>query len=87
MSTTRLSQLIPTGKYSGRIPTDTNWYENDYLYDQLSDLVNNQFKGWYMKQFYRIGKERVLILASQARSDGKQPAKLFSKLLKQEMAR
>lgn len=75
-------QLISTGKYSKRIPTDTKCYDNDNLYKQLGDLVNPQFKPWYMKQFYRIGKDKVLILASQARSDGKQSSKLFSLLLK-----
>lgn len=75
-------QLVSTGKYFKEIPTDTNCYDNDYLYEQNSDLVNNQFKAWYMKQFYRLGKERVMILAAQARADGKQPAKLFSLLLK-----
>ena len=81
--TNHISQLIPTGKYSGRIPTDINCYDNDKLYELLSDLVNPQFKSWYMKQFYRIGRERVLILASQARADGKKPSRLFSLLLKQ----
>lgn len=76
-----LSQLVPTG-IKRLNPTDTNWYDNDHLYDQLGDLVNNQFKGWYMKQFYRLGKDKVLVLASQAKADGKYPAKLFSKLLK-----
>ncbi len=85
-TTSHLSQLIPTGKYSERIPTDTtdiNCYDNDYLYMELSDLVNPQFKSWYMKCFYKLGKDRVLTLAAQARADGKQPRKLFSLLLKQ----
>lgn len=78
-----LSQLVSTGTFSERKTTDTNWYENDHLYEQLSDLTNPTFKAWYMKHFYRLGRERVLILAAQARSDGKQPARLFSKLLKE----
>ena len=75
-------QLVSTGKYSKGIPTDTNCYDNDYLYKELGDLVNPTFKPWYMKQFYRIGKTKVLELASQARADGKNPPKLFSLLLK-----
>jgi hypothetical protein len=74
-------QLVSTGIKRLK-PTDTNWYDNDYLYSQLSDLVNPQYKAWYCKQFYRIGKAKVLELASVARNDGKQPAKLFSILLK-----
>jgi len=77
-----LSQLVSTGRANEIIPTDTNWYDNDHLYSQLSDLVNDSFKPWYMKQFYRLGKDRVLILAAQAKVDGRQPAKLFSSLLK-----
>ena len=77
-----LSQLVSTGRSKEIIPTDTNWYDNDYLFKDLGDLVNERFKPWYMKEFYRLGKEKVLILASQAKADGKYPAKLFSKLLK-----
>jgi hypothetical protein len=79
--TTHISQLVSTG-IKQLNPTDTNWYDNDYLYKELGGLVNDSFKPWYMKQFYRLGKERVLILAAQAKADGKEPAKLFSLLLK-----
>lgn len=78
-------QLIPTGINNNKyIPTDTTdiVYDNDRLYSDLSDLVNNQFRAWYCKMFYQLGKDRVLILASQARQDGKHKQKLFSKLLK-----
>jgi hypothetical protein len=74
-------QLVSTGKKRLN-PTDTNCYENDYLYEQLKELVNDQFKSWYCGQFYRLGKEKVLQLASIAKSDGKQPQKLFSYLLR-----
>lgn len=79
LSSTR--QLVSTGINKSK-PTDTNWYENDHLFNQLSDLVNPEFRAWYCKRFYAIGKERVLVLASQARADGKEPRKLFSKLIK-----
>lgn len=56
------------------------------LYEDLEKkgLVNNQYKGWYCSAFFKIGRERVLILASQARADGKDPAKLFSHLIQKE---
>lgn len=79
---THISQLVSTGRAKEIKPTDTNWYDNDYLYKDLSGLVNDSFKPWYMKQFYRLGKDRVLVLAAQARADGKNPARLFSSLLK-----
>lgn len=78
-------QLVSTGikKFKTTdIPTDSNKYDNDYLFEQLSDLVNPEYKKWYMKRFYTLGKEEVLRLASQAKSDGNNPQKLFSYLLK-----
>lgn len=64
-----------------QLSTETN--EIDDLYLQLKDLVNDKFRGWYCKQFFYIGKERVLILAAQARADYRtSPQRLFSYLLK-----
>lgn len=73
------------------IPTDTtgiNWgkkkqYDVDLLFEDLKDLVNDQFRAWYCKMFFKLGREKVLILASQARADAKNDKrKLFSYLLK-----
>lgn len=64
------------------ISTDSYKYENDFLFEELSDLVNIQFKSWYCKHFYRLGKEKVLRIAQTARADGKKPAQLFSYMLK-----
>lgn len=61
---------------------DKKYLETDLLYEDLSSLVNSQFKAWYCSRFYALGRERVLILASQARADGKDPVKLFSYLLR-----
>lgn len=58
-------------------------YENDELYEQLSDLVTGQFRPWFCKHFYRLGRERVLQLAAVAKADGKDPKKYFCKLLKE----
>jgi hypothetical protein len=79
-------QLVTTD-INKLITTDTTdvgrrKYDNDYLYEQLSDLVNQQFRAWYCKEFYRLGKDKVLQLASIARADGRQPARLFSLLIK-----
>lgn len=77
-------QLVSTGINKSK-PTDSsiNWYENDHLFNELEDLVNQRFKAWYCRMFYELGKDTVLKLASQARADGKYPPKLFSKLLKE----
>ncbi len=83
-------QLIPTGlnKFN---TTDTTVkdsggpmkkYDADHLFDMLPDLVNPTFKAWYCKLFYKLGKDRVLQLASLARQDGKDNRKYFSHLLK-----
>lgn len=47
-----------------------------------ADLISEQFKAWYAKQAYRLGPDRYLGLASDARQ-GRHPARLFSHLLKQ----
>lgn len=75
-STTETTGL---NKLEGRSYTDIN-----LLYEDLTDLVNEKLKAWYCSQFFKIGRERVMILASQARADGKDPQKLFSHLLKKE---
>jgi len=82
-------QLVSTG-IKRLNPTDSsiNWYDNDHLFDQLSDLVNSNFKAWYCKVFYKLGKDKVLLLASQAKADATtSPQRLFSYLLKKEMAK
>lgn len=60
-------------------------FDNDVLFNDLHDLTNQQFKGWYMKAFYKLGKDEVLKLASVARADGKDKARYFSKLLKEKL--
>ncbi len=84
------NQLISTGinktKYQ-LISTDTSKarkrkFDNDYLFESLSELVNTQFKAWYCKHFYRLGKTKVMEIAALAKADGKEPKKLFSFLLK-----
>lgn len=80
---------IKTNKYQ-LIPIDSKnnkKYDNDHLFDALPDLVNEQFKPWYCRMFYQLGKDRVLRLASIARSDGKNKRAYFSKLLKMEAQR
>lgn len=65
-------------------PSDkgTVYRDADALYAELSDLVNEQFKAWYCHHFHRIGRERVFVLAAQARADGFNKRRLFSHLLK-----
>jgi membrane-bound lytic murein transglycosylase MltF len=61
----------------------TKRYDADELFDQLSELVNPVYRAWYCKMFYKIGKDKVMQIASIAKADGKEPRKLFSLLLKQ----
>lgn len=77
-----LNKFIPTDTTDTNTNVYTQTHDNDILFNQLSDLVNNQFRAWYCRQFYKLGTQRVLQIASVARADGKQPAKLFSKMLK-----
>lgn len=86
-------QLVPIVPIEVK-PTDTigttgtgtkynNSYECDELYEQLPDLVNRQYRGWFCKQFYRLGKDKVLKLAAVARTDGLNAPRYFAKLLKE----
>lgn len=82
-----LSQLVPTegNKVTSTDTTDISCtkFDNDVLYAMLGDLVNNDFRKWYCKQFYRLGRDRVLLLASTARADAKtDKRRYFSRLLK-----
>lgn len=85
--TLKVKDVAPTATGEKNLkPTATgatsDWKSSDMLYSQLKDLVNEQFKKWYLKQFNRIGYRKVLEIASEARADGKDPRKLFSMLLK-----
>lgn len=55
----------------------------DNLIVELNELITPAFKAWYCKQFYRLGRERVLRLAAIAKADGFDQRKYFSKLLKE----
>jgi hypothetical protein len=56
------------------------------LYEDLKaqGLVNEEFKAWYCSAFFKIGRDKVLVLSSQARADGKDPQKLFNHLIQKE---
>lgn len=62
--------------------TTVNCNAVDVLFSDLSDLVNPEFKSWYCKMFYKLGRDQVLIMASKARADGYDKRKYFSRLLK-----
>lgn len=54
----------------------------DNLIVELQDLINPNFKAWYAKRFYALGKDEVLKRASLARADGFDKRKYFSVLIK-----
>lgn len=68
-----------------QLDSKKEYLDIDLLYENLSDLVNPNYRLWYCKKFNQIGRERVMILASQARADGKDSIKLFSHLIKKEI--
>lgn len=62
----------------------------DIALSEYADLISPQWKAWHCKAWYKIGRERYSILASQARADGAakpggNPAKLMSYLLRKEL--
>ena len=99
-STINQRPIVPTGSYGSK-PIDpiatTVAHKTikltkqevqgcDIALSQYADVMHPDFYAWYCKAFYKIGRDRFHILASQARSDGKVPAKLFSSLIKKELA-
>ena len=62
-----------------------NWqldsFKADAVIEQYHFLINPKFKKWYYKQLYRVGVSKFIELAGRA-AEGKQPSRLFSKLLK-----
>lgn len=57
----------------------------DAVLADFGGLINDEFKAWYAKAAYAVGVEKFAQLASQAK-EGHHPTRLFSWLLKQEMA-
>lgn len=88
-STSSVGEILPdtieqltTGVNKSK-PTDNCTVEEaDKIFDMLPELVNQQFKAWYCKQFYKMPRAKVIELASLAKADGRDPRKLFSFLLK-----
>ena len=78
-------QLISVGFNSNTTDTEKH-YDNDNLYGELSDLVNEHHRAWFMKVFYLLGKDRVLRVASIARAEGRDKPRYFSWLIKKELA-
>lgn len=86
----KISQVNPTANWqleketTNQLPI-ANCIDSDRLYEELGDLTNPQYRTWYCGKFNRLGRERVLRLASQARADAKKDKRrLFSYLLKKE---
>lgn len=64
-------------------------YDNDILFDELNDLVSQDFRAWYCKCFYKLGRNRVMEIALQCRAsqEARDKRRIFSYMLKQEVSR
>jgi hypothetical protein len=83
--TTGAKALNPIDSTGTTVPSNkgSNYAKVDDLYDSLGDLVNEQFRLWYYREFHRLGIETVIRLASIARQESyKDKRKHFSTLLK-----
>lgn len=86
LSTVMKARLEARKTTTGKNEKKDKYKEIDLLYEDLSDLVNSQFKLWYCKSFNKIGREKILRLASEARADANQDKrKLFSHLIRKEL--
>jgi hypothetical protein len=62
---------------------DASYANTDAIYDEVIDLVNPKFRAWYCELFYRLGKDKVFRMASEARADARvDKRKLFSSMLR-----
>lgn len=57
----------------------------DVALSMFADLIHPDFKLWHCKVFYQLGRDRYAQLASIARADGSDPARLFSHLLRGDL--
>lgn len=73
---------LSTGEKDLKTTDNCTVVEADQLFEMLPHLVNQQFKAWYCKQFYKFTRTRVMELAALASADGRNPQRLFSFLLK-----
>ena len=64
--------------------TEYKKYDCDYLADDLSALIDDGYRKWFIKRFFLLGKEEVLKLASIAYADGANPKRLFIFLVGRE---
>lgn len=80
---TTVTTVLTTGK-NKYIPTVNNCSTKqvNILLKDCADLISPTYKDWYARTFYKLPADIVLSLASQARTDGRNPSKLFSHLLK-----
>lgn len=64
---------------SSKLITDV---EIDFCLEQTNDLVNEQFRSWYILRMMKLGCAEYMERADKARKYGKDPKKYFSSILK-----
>ena len=60
----------------------------DIALSKYIDLMSPKFYAWYCRAWYRVGDQRFEQIAYQVRGrrDIREPARLFSKLIKEELS-
>lgn len=79
-----VTTVLTTGinKYKPTVKSNCSTPQVNLLLQDCADLISADYKDWYARTFYKLTPNMITSLASQARSDGKSPARLFSYLLK-----
>ncbi len=77
-----VTTVLTTGKNKYKPTDNCSTPQVNLLLQDCADLISADYKDWYAGVFYKLSPMVVQSLASQARSDGKSPARLFSYLLK-----
>lgn len=80
---TELNPFNTTATVAQQLQLQLSIKEQNLLFEELRALVNVQFRAWYCSMFNKLGRERVLRLASIAKADTRTDAsRYFSWLLK-----
>jgi hypothetical protein len=72
-----LNEVKPIGPI-GRRRTKHDVDRVDHALEHVIDLIDPNYRPWFLKQAYRIGVDRFLGLASEARQNGTNPQRYFS---------
>jgi hypothetical protein len=75
--------LLNSNSYSNRKPSlPSIAIEEDKIIESYSDIIDPQYRLWFIKRLKQLGKQEFIERAEKAKKYGNNPQKLFVSLLK-----